>query len=226
MTTALHSASLDSVSDESLAVRASAGETAAFEIIMRRHNRRLFRTARAILGDDAEAEDALQEGYLHAYRSLPGFRSESRLTTWLSRIVANEALARLRRSKRRSEVVPIHNASEREEAYEMANEETGRGPEATAQRGEIRRALERRIDALPEIYRTVFVLRAVEDLPLEEIAAILGVSPATVRSRFFRARSQLREALALEWDLACEDAFDFGNERCDRIVRNVLEKLP
>jgi RNA polymerase sigma-70 factor (ECF subfamily) len=151
MTRALQPANLDGVSDESLAARAAAGETMAFERIMRRHNRRLFRTARAILGDDAEAEDALQEGYVLAYRSLPGFRSESRLSTWLSRIVANEALARLRRSKRRSEVVPIQHASDHEEAYETANEETGRGPEAAAQRGEVRRALERRNDALPEI---------------------------------------------------------------------------
>lgn len=225
MTHALPLLEPESVSDEMLGARAAAGDEAAFAMIMRRYNRRLFRTARAILRNDAEAEDALQEAYLQAFRSLPAFRSQSRLSTWLSRIVANEALMRLRRDKRRSEVVPLQCSPDREDAMDKVRDETGRGPEALAHRGEIRRALERHIDALPEAYRTVFVLRAVEDLSLEEIAAILGFPPATIRSRFFRARGRLREGLALEWDLACEDAFDFGESRCDRIVLSVLDKL-
>jgi RNA polymerase sigma-70 factor (ECF subfamily) len=226
MTQALPSPQPVSISDEALVARAAVGDDAAFEMIMRRYNRRLFRTARAILRNDAEAEDALQEAYLQAFRSLPGFRNQSRLSTWLARIVANEAFMRLRRDKRRSEVVPLQRSPDSEELMEKVKEETGHGPEALAHRGEIRRALERHIDALPEAYRTVFVLRAVEDLSLEEIAAILGFPPATIRSRFFRARSRLREVLALEWEMACEDAFDFGESRCDRIVLSVLEKLP
>src|SRR5688572_17593261 len=208
MTQALRSLQPVSISDEALVARAASGDEAAFEMIMRRYNRRLFRTARAILRNDAEAEDALQEAYLQAFRSLPGFRNQSRLSTWLARIVANEAFMRLRRDKRRSEVVPLQQSADGE-LMEKVKDETRHGPEALAHRGEVRRALERHIDALPEAYRTVFVLRAVEDLSLEEIAAILGFPPATIRSRFFRARSRLREALALEWDLACEDAFDF-----------------
>jgi RNA polymerase sigma-70 factor (ECF subfamily) len=186
---------------------------------MRRHNRTLFRTARAILRDDAEAEDALQEAYLQAYRALGTFRGDARLSTWLVRIVANEALGRLRKRTRRGDVLPL---SPVEEIPEMRTED---GPEGAAQRAEMRRLLEKRIDALPEAYRAVFVLRALEELSVEETAAALGIPEATVRTRFFRARSQLREALSREIDLAYDDAFSFAGVRCDRVVAQVLARL-
>jgi RNA polymerase sigma-70 factor (ECF subfamily) len=212
--------------DADLAARAGKGETAAFEALMRRHNRTMFRTARAILRDDAEAEDALQEAYLQAYRALPGFRAESRFSTWMVRIVANEALMRLRKETRRAQIVPIQSADATPGLEELADPmNDDYRPEPSAERAEMRRLLERQIDALPDAYRTVFMLRAVEELPVEEVAAVLQIPEATVRTRFFRARSLLREALAQQIDLAYADAFAFAGERCDRIVAAVLARL-
>ena len=212
--------------DAELATRAGQGDTAAFEALMRRHNRTLFRTARAILRDDAEAEDALQEAYLQAYHALPGFRSEARFSTWMVRIVANEALARLRKETRRAQIVPIQSADATPGLEELADPTMeNQRPEPSAERAELRRLLESQIDALPDAYRTVFMLRAVEELPVEEVATVLQIPEATVRTRFFRARSLLREALAQKIDLAYADAFAFAGERCDRIVAAVLARL-
>src|SRR6185295_4265419 len=212
--------------DAELAARAAQGDQRAFERIMRRHNRTLFRTARAILRNDEEAEDAVQEGYLQAYGAMAGFRGDARLSTWLARIVANQALQRLRKRERRAEILPLQPSGSAEPDLEEAVDvKTDNGPEAAAQSGELRRVLEKQIDALPDSYRAVFVLRAVEELTVEETAAILAIPAATVRSRFFRARSLLREGLALRIDLACEDAFSFDGERCDRMVAFVLDHL-
>lgn len=197
----------------------------AFEEIMRKHNRMLFRTARAILRDDAEAEDALQEAYVKAFRSMDAFRAESKLSTWLARIVANEALMRLRKQARRAEIVPIQPTATVQELEQAMDTDSDNAPDAAAERRQMRRVLESQIDALPDIYRTVFMLRAVEELSVEETAAVLGLPAATVRTRFFRARSMLREMLAQKIDVACEDAFSFAGERCDRIVANVLARL-
>ena len=225
MTHPLPAAGLSEATDIELARRVAAGEHGAFEAMMRRYNRALFRTARAILRDDAEAEDALQEAYLQAYRTLGSYRGEARLSTWLARVVANEALMRLRKQARRSAIVPLQPGMAPEAVELIAEESMHRQPEAQARRAEVRRLLETRIDALPEAYRVVFVLRAVEECSVEETAAILRIPEATVRSRFFRARSLLREGLAAEVDLACEDAFGFAGERCDRVVARVLARL-
>jgi RNA polymerase sigma-70 factor, ECF subfamily len=211
--------------DAELAARAGRGEAAAFELLMRRHNRTLFRTARAILRNDAEAEDALQEAYLQAYRALPEFRAEARFTTWMVRIVANEALMRLRKETRRAQIVPIQSADATPGLEDLTDSQMDKRPEPSAERAEVRRMLETQIDALPDVYRTVFMLRAVEELPVEEIAAVLQIPEATVRTRFFRARSLLREALAQKIDLAYADAFAFAGERCDRIVASVLARI-
>lgn len=207
-----------------IARRAAQGDTAAFEALMRRHNRMLFRTARAILRDDADAEDALQEAYIQAYRSLGSFRGDAQLSTWLARIVANEALQRLRKQKRRAEIVPLQSTAAPEVEHVMESDRDTT-PHSSAERAEMRRLLESQIDALPEAYRAVFMLRAVEELSVEETAAVLELPPATVRTRLFRARSLLREALAQKIDIACEDAFSFAGERCDRVVAAVLARL-
>jgi RNA polymerase sigma-70 factor, ECF subfamily len=196
---------------------------ADFEALMRRHNRMLFRTARAILRDDAEAEDALQEAYLQAYRSLGEFRGEAQISTWLARIVANEALMRLRKQTRRAAIVPIDASVPADEIAQVEMEMEK--PDAAAQRAQMRRLLESQIDALPDAYRAVFMLRAVEELSVEETGEVLGLAPGTVRTRLFRARAMLREALAQKIDLASEDAFSFAGERCDRIVANVLSRI-
>jgi RNA polymerase sigma-70 factor (ECF subfamily) len=204
------------LSDTDLIGRIRAGDAQAMEALMRRHNRTLFRTARAILRDDAEAEDAVQEAYIQAYRSLASFRGEAKFSTWLVRIVANEALMRRRRNVKVAEIVPI-------DAEALMSTEAG--PENEALRAQMRRILEARIDGLPDGYRAVFVLRALEELSVEETGSALGIPDATVRTRYFRARSLLRESLARDIDLTLEDAFGFAGARCDRIVGEVLKRL-
>lgn len=211
--------------DAELAERAAGGDDRAFEAIMRRHNRLLFRTARSILRSDAESEDALQEAYLRAWRALASFRADSKLSTWLVRIVINEALGRLRR--RSATVIPLEATMDDSDAPpedSIAGDEALQ-PDRIAMRGEIRRLMEARIDSLPEAFRTVFMLRAVEELSVEEVASTLGLPEATVRTRFFRARGLLREALAHDVDVALGDAFAFDGARCDRVVANVLARL-
>ncbi|MCW5658228.1 MAG: RNA polymerase sigma factor [Burkholderiaceae bacterium] len=212
-------------SDDELARRASAGDEAAFEVIMRRHNRLLFRTARSILKIDAEAEDALQEAYLRAWRALSTFRAESKLSTWLVRIVSNEALGRLR--QRGASVIPFDSTMDTtgSEAEQSMDDDPDQRPECIAMRADVRRLVEARIDALPQGFRTVFVLRAVEEWSVEEIAQALQLPEATVRTRYFRARGLLREGLSRDIDLALGDAFSFAGARCDRIVAGVLAEL-
>ena len=210
--------------DAELAERAAGGDDRAFEAIMRRHNRLLFRTARSILRSDAESEDALQEAYVRAWRALAGFRADSKLSTWLVRIVINEALGRLRR--RGATVIPLEAAMDDSDASledSIAGDDEQQ-PDRIAMRGDIRRLMEARIDTLPEAFRTVFMLRAVEELSVEEVASALGLPEATVRTRFFRARGLLREGLSRDVDLPLGDAFAFDGARCDRVVAGVLAK--
>jgi RNA polymerase sigma-70 factor, ECF subfamily len=210
--------------DLSLARHVAAGDVRAFERLMRRFNRRLFRLARATLRDDAEAEDALQEAYLLAYRKISQFRGESALSTWLSRLVLNECLGRLRRSARRETVVSIVPIPADMDDDTMAPSSFEQ-PDDAAHRAELRALIESKLDELPGDFRTVFVLRTVEELSVEETAAVLGLPEATVRSLHFRARGLLREALSRDLDLAERDIYDFGGTHCDRIVQRVLERL-
>ncbi len=207
-----------------LIVRAAHGDGAAFEVIMRRHNQLLFRTARSIIRNDAEAEDVVQESYLRAWRALGTYRAESKLSTWLVRITTNEALGRLRRKS--AQVIPLEAAmmSSEPETQAALTDEPERGPEQALQRSQMRKLMEARIDRLPEAFRTVFTLRAIEELSVEEVAQALEIPEATVRTRFFRARSMLRESLAQEIDSALGDVFGFDGARCDRIVSAVLPR--
>ena len=211
--------------DIELVQRAASGDDLAFESIMRRHNRLLFRTARSILKNDAEAEDALQEAYLRAWRALAAYRCESKLSTWLVRIVINEALGRLRRSSAR--VIPLDAAMESADpdTQEALQDDPAHRPEHAAMRMQVRRLMEARIDSLPEAFRTVFMLRAVEELSVEEVSTALQLPEATVRTRYFRARGLLREGLSRDVDLAVSEAFSFDGARCDRIVAAVLARL-
>lgn len=211
-------------SDAELAQRVGAGDPQAFTLLMRRHNRLLFRAARSILRDDAEAEDALQDAYLQIYRAIGQFRGDARLSTWLTRIVVNEAIARSRKRHREAEVTPLYAdpGLQSTDAEERMTENT---PEQGAMRAEARALLERALDELPDAFRTVFVLRAVEELSGEEVAAVLGIPEATVRTRFFRARALLRAALETEFGVALGDAFSFDGQRCDRIVAAVLARI-
>ncbi|WP_019139855.1 RNA polymerase sigma factor [Noviherbaspirillum massiliense] len=214
------------MSDTELASRIAAGDQQAFVLLMRRHNQSLYRTARSILKDDAEAEDVVQDAYLLAYRGIDKFRGDAKLSTWLTRIVVNEAIARARKSSRRAEVIRLNDSPTGIETTEEAMTETpSEQPEQSAVRAEMRRILERKIDDLPEAFRTVFVLRALEEMTVEEVATCLSIPENTVRTRFFRARALLREALLSEVDFAFADAFSFAGARCDRIVAGVLARL-
>ena len=210
--------------DAELARRIAGHDEAAFESVMRRHNGALYRVARAILKNNADAEDVLQESYLAAYRHMAEFRAEAKLSTWLTRIVVNQALARRRSQHRARIVVHFHppHADERvaEQPIEVAD--STESPENSTSRAEIRSLLERKIEDLPVAFRTVFVLREVDELSGAETAECLSITEATVRSRLFRARGLLRESLSRELDMATADVFHFGGEHCDRIVAGVL----
>jgi RNA polymerase sigma-70 factor (ECF subfamily) len=204
------------------------GNQQAFELLMRRHNQVLYRTARSIVKDEAEAEDIVQEAYLLAYRNAARFRGEASVATWLTRIVVNEATGRLRKQRRRADIIELVPGIAEGGGEDVMDEMNGAAPEApddAALRMEARKLLEARIDALPDKLRTVFMLRAVEDMSVEETATVLGIPEATVRSQFFRARGQLREALARDFDSATLSAFSFDGARCDRIVAAVFERL-
>lgn len=213
--------------DLDLAQRVARGDEAAFETIMRRHNRMLYRAARSILKNEAEAEDALQDAYLLAYRRIGSFRGQAQLSTWLARIVINEALARVRRQRRERVVIPFLPDSNDERSVADESEDAMRPepPEQAVMRAQTRCLLENKIDKLPVAFRMVFMLRALEEMSVEETAQALDIPQATVRSRFFRARGLLRESLAKEIDTAIGEAFAFAGGRCDRIVAGVLSRV-
>lgn len=210
--------------DNSLVRRVIEGDQHAFECLVRRYNRRLYRVARAVLVERTEAEDALQEAYLCAFRSIRGYRASAALSTWLTRLVLNECLSRKRRSSRRQSIIPMTRYGRPQTLDSPAAPETEQ-PDKLIATAQIRALLESKLQQLPESFRVVFVLRSVEELSVEETAACLGIPTETVRSRHFRAKALLREAFAQELDLAERDVFDFGGADCDRIVANVLSLL-
>jgi RNA polymerase sigma-70 factor (ECF subfamily) len=197
---------------------------AEFERLMRQHNQRLFRVARSIVRDDSDAEDALQDAYVQAFRKLDGFRGDAELSTWLTRIVINQALMRVRSRGRDRNVVSFTQRDAAAQEFEVADTHA-ESPSDAALRGEVRKVLERRIDELPEAFRTVFVMREVEEMTARETADALGIPEATVRTRLFRARALLREALDRDMDSARGGVFAFDGARCDRIVASVLARM-
>lgn len=207
----------------SIARRVASGDPAAFELLMRRHNRRLYRLARASLRDDSEAQDALQDAYLNAYRSIGGFRGDAALSTWLSRLVLNECGIRRRRSARRQNIIPLVGSRSSVAESESVADGAER-PDGAVARAQVREVLEGKVSELPEALRVVFVMRSVEELSVAETAEALGIAEETVRVRHFRAKGMLREALAREIDLARNDLFDFAGVRCDRLVARVLAR--
>ena len=190
--------------------------------MVRRYDQLLYRTARSILKDDAEAEDAVQEAFLLAHRGLAKFRQDATLSTWLVRIVANAAMGRLRKNTRRRIIIEsADNVLQKTQDPNSAPE----GPDEALSRADTRRLIETRIDALPDAYRVVFVLRAVQELSVEETSEALGIPKATVRSRFSRARSLLRKSLSKELEVALGEVFPFAGVRCDRMVDSVMTPL-
>lgn len=213
------------LTDLEIAQHVAAGDESTFELLMRRCNQMMYRTARAILGNDEDAEEAVQDAYLHAYRAFGAYRGDARLSSWLVRIVANQARARRREDPGRADIVPIRGGLDARDVDAEAGMRNADAAQARADRVEMRRLLEARIDALPEAFRVVFALQAPEALSVEATASALDIPAAEVRTRFFRARTRLREALSREIDNAFENAFAFGGARCDRMVANVLRRL-
>ena len=203
------------MSDDAVIERMRRGEVALFEVIMRRYNQRLYRAARAIVGDDSEAEDVLQDTYVRAYAHLDQFAGRASLATWLTKIAVNEALARARR---RGRFVDMEGT-----VTDLAS--PGRGPEQATADGELRTALERAIEALSDPLRVVFMLRDVEGLSTAETAACLDIPEETVKTRLHRARGVLRRSLLARIGEAATEAFHFGAARCDRVVAQVLARI-
>ena len=219
--------SVEGLDDMALVQRARQRDGSALRLIMERHNRGLYRIARSVLGDDAEAEDVVQEAYLRAFTHLESFRGEARLATWLTRITLNEALGRLRTRRPSVELNQIDTIDDQGAAriiFLPGVRQEG-DPEAAAARAEIRRLIERAIDRLPDPFRVVFVLRDVEELSVEATASHLGLRPETVKTRLHRARRLLRQSLDETLSTALSDAFPFAGARCARITQAVLERL-
>jgi RNA polymerase sigma-70 factor (ECF subfamily) len=199
------------LSDEEIVARVVDGDTGLFELIVRRYNQRLFRTTRAILRNDGEAEDVMQEAYVRAFVNLDQFAGEAKFSTWLTKIAVYEALGRLRRAKRKEEL--------------QETMDSGDSPERAAYGRELQSAIESAVDALPPMYRTVFVLREVEDMSVTETADCLGITEESVKTRCHRARSLLRRRLERAIGVAAVHAFSFLGPRCDRMTASVMERI-
>jgi RNA polymerase sigma-70 factor (ECF subfamily) len=215
--TPIAAATTAALTDEEVVRRVRAGERALFEVLLRRHDRRVYRTVRAILRDEDEIDDAMQQAWLQAYLHLGDFQGSSALSTWLVRIAANEALQRLRK---RGALAQVRISADEEDAMR-----SGEDPEDRAAAREAIRLLERAVDGLPPHHRLVFVLREVEGLSTAETAAALGIAEDAAKVRLHRARAALRRTLEATVGGAVDDAFPFHAPRCDRIVARVMEAI-
>jgi RNA polymerase sigma-70 factor, ECF subfamily len=206
-------------------IQGAAGRLApAFRTIMERHNRRLYRIARSILGNDSEAEDAVQEAYVKAFTHLESFRGESSLSTWLSRITINEALGRLRRDRLLTGLEAIVD-SRKAQIIPFPQVAASSDPERTMAQKELLLFVERALGNLPKNFRIVFVMRVLEGMSVEETADLLGIKQKTVKTRLHRARRLLRQELSDQIGPVLLDAFPFAGSRCARITSSVLQRL-
>ncbi len=208
------------ITDDEAVARVLAGETAVFEVLMRRYNQRLYRVARSILHDGDEAEDVMQDAYVRAYEHLAEFAGAAKFSTWLTKIAVYEAL---RRAKRRTRT-PALNETEMDLIMTNAASNTA-DPERQTHDEEVRVVLERAIEGLPEGYRSVFVLRVVEGLDVADTAASLEIGTEAVKTRLHRARAMLRKDLHRRAGSAMEQAFPFHLSRCDRVVNGVFRRI-
>jgi RNA polymerase sigma-70 factor, ECF subfamily len=219
-TAALEKARIEEWSDEQVIQRVLAGEAGLYEIIMRRYNQRLYRVVLAILRDDSEVEDVMQEAYVRAYRYLAQFEGRSQFSTWLIRIAVHEALARRRRNSRLEQF-----AEDDEGNVAMQIPAPGINPEQHASRSEVRQMLEQAILALPENYRAVLVMRDVEEMSTADTAEALSISEENVKTRLHRGHALLRRELMAQAGQNKSQAFAFMGVRCDRMVRDVLRRI-
>ena len=221
-----HTAAGNAETDVELALSAASGNATAFETIVRRNNRLLFRTARGVVPDDAEAQDVVQETYLRAFTNLRSYRGEATLATWLARIAINVAVSSQRKKGRLVQLQESGNTDDEpvENAMPLQTQDE-EAPDAAAERKEMSVLLQASIEDLPVIYRSVFILRAVQDLSVEETAFCLSVSEEVVKTRFLRARAMLRDRLASRVEVCAQDTFSFAGERCDAVLAHVMAQL-
>lgn len=210
------------MSDEDVVQRVRAGDTALFEILMRRYNRRLYRVARSILEDDGEAIDVVQDTYVRAYTHLHQFQGQAKFSTWLTKIAVHEASARVRQRNRYVELDPI---AELGKNRLNTVKSTTRDPEQQMLAREAIALLEAAVDALPSIYRSVFILRDIERLSTAETAECLGLSEEAIKVRLHHARALLRKELTARTGRDVSEAFPFAGSRCDGVVFNVLNRI-
>jgi RNA polymerase sigma-70 factor (ECF subfamily) len=208
------------LSDEDIVSRVVQGQTALFEVLMRRHNERLYRAARAILRDDREAEDVMQQAYVNAYVHLRQFDGRAAFATWLTRIAVNEAIAR---AKTQGRYAPIESEEDVSETISPAS--VSPGPEQLAFGRELGALLEAAVDDLPDGCREVFVLREIQGMSTSETAAVLGVSDDAVKTRLSRAKATLRRDLLDRAGLSAPYTFPFHQSRCDRVVAAVFARI-
>lgn len=211
----------EQLSDAELVGLVLAGDSDCFEHLMRRYNRRLFRAARAILRDDLEAEEVVQDGWVRAFQHLGQFEGRASFSTWAIRIVVHEALARARRRARNEEIDGMDEV-QKSSIDALSSNVT---PEQNASTTEIRALLEQSIDALPDTYRHVFVLRDVEEMSTQETAECLGITEDNVKMRLHRARAQLRRELYARAGATSTAAFQFMGDRCDRVTAAVMARI-
>jgi RNA polymerase sigma-70 factor (ECF subfamily) len=214
------------MSDTELIGRVACGEQHAFQAVMQRYNQRLYRTARGIVGEDAEAEDVVQETWMRAFAAITSFRGDAALLTWLIRIVINEARGRLRKLRPRAEIADIEIAQQSGGLIlGFPSGQKVEDPEVGAARVEARMLIERAVDRLPESFRLVFLLRDVQECSIDETSAILGIRPETIKTRLFRARRMLRDDLDSALADALEGSFPFLGRRCERLTKSVICRL-
>ena len=211
--------------DAGLVQRARDREEAAIRALMQANNRRLYRLARGILRNDAEAEDVVQETWVRAFTHLDSFRGESSFATWLSRIAMNEALGRLRRARPSVEWTTLPPGTLEAQIIQFPNSAAAEDPEKSMAQREIRHVVEHAIDELPEAFRIVFITRVIEGMNVEETAEILGLKPETVKTRLHRARNMLRDNVEKKIGPVVMQAFPFAGRRCERLTDAVLKRL-
>ncbi|HEU4659834.1 MAG TPA: RNA polymerase sigma factor [Pseudolabrys sp.] len=214
--------------ESDLIARARANDHAAIRTIIRQNNRRLFRVARSILKNDWEAEDAVQEAYVRAFTHLSEFEGKSSLNTWLTRIVVNEALGRLRRHKPTVDIAEIDAGQIDADGADIVPfplTSAQPDPERSMAQAQIRNLLEEAIDALPDPFRVVLVARVIEEMSVEETAELYGLKPETVKTRLHRARAMLRRDLEEQFGPLLADTYPFGGRRCERMADNVIARL-
>ena len=207
--------------DEQVIERVLAGETALYEVVMRRYNTRLYRVARAILKNDAEAEDVMQDAYVRAFQHLDQFAGRAKFSTWLTRIAVHEALARVHKAKRFEEWDDMNESKQ----DRIRAAQTRSDPESEAASGELSRLLEEAIEKLPENYRAVVMMRDVEEMSTSETAECLSITEDNVKIRLHRAHGLLRKELYAKAKISTTEAFPFHADRCDRVVSAVFAVL-